>query len=259
MLRTKEMPHQVLKGFGRCIFCLADDKDLTEEHVIPYSLSGIGEIYIKDGSCGGCNSRINQQYENPLMQNDFKTIRAFLDLKRRKKKKPLKLPSTLSLSRGPIETSIEDTPPLIPLISLPPAGLLTGIDYGDGHAMDIGSVQITIVDLSAKSRKWGDLGANVQIAPGAQPMVMAKIAYAYACTVLGLDRVKGGAAHDLIMERRHDIYNVVGGLAVEEPLTSRHFHHLHLRKRGGWITVIVHLFASFGARPWEVVIGEAYE
>ena len=51
-------PHRidrrVYPSFGECIYCgaLAKDVELTDEHIIPYSLGG--EAIILDASCKAC-------------------------------------------------------------------------------------------------------------------------------------------------------------------------------------------------------------
>jgi hypothetical protein len=62
-------------------------------------------------------------------------------------------------------------------------------------------------------------------------------------------------ARQLLRGDRDDIYNFVGGSVNDERLTNRFLHYLAFRQRGNWLTVIVHLFSSYEAPPYEVVVG----
>jgi hypothetical protein len=66
---------------------------------------------------------------------------------------------------------------------------------------------------------------------------------------------------DLLAGRRDDVYNFFGNTARPEKLTNKHLHGLYLREKDGWLTVLVHLFASAhgavgDARPYEIVVGK---
>jgi len=54
---------------------------------------------------------------------------------------------------------------------------------------------------------------------------------------------------------REDIYNFVGGSLDHENLGTQSLHNLAFRERGDLLTVVVQLFASFGAPSYEVVVG----
>jgi hypothetical protein len=90
---------------------------------------------------------------------------------------------------------------------------------------------------------------------GAIHVCIAKMAYCFAVCEIGLEGFDGTAIRDLIKGRRHDFCNFVGACSTHEHLTDRYFHNLYLRNRPKYKTVLVHLFASFGIPPYEVVIG----
>jgi hypothetical protein len=89
--------------------------------------------------------------------------------------------------------------------------------------------------------------------------MIAKIAYCYAMAEnKSFDETQ---IRDLLLGKRSDVYNFVGSVEKAEHLSSRHLHALYFRRRGEWLTVLVHLFASCSteekAFPYEVVVGKA--
>ncbi|MBX4997601.1 hypothetical protein [Rhizobium lentis] len=90
---------------------------------------------------------------------------------------------------------------------------------------------------------------------GLTEMVVAKMAYCYAIAERGLNAFDATDLLDLLMGRRDDIFNFVGRPVEDEHLAMLRLHKFYFRKRGDIITVIVHLFASFGGPKHEVVIG----
>lgn len=62
---------------GRCIYCLATDKELTDEHVVPYALAGHSVIF-REASCKECARTINR-YESVVPQRALERQRLQLD------------------------------------------------------------------------------------------------------------------------------------------------------------------------------------
>lgn len=255
MNRTLEIPHRVYRGIGRCIFCLDDKKKMTVEHIIPLALSGVGEMFIRDGSCSSCNGELNRRFENPALQNDFKQIRAMLELKRRKKR-PLELrPFQVRNIFGEMEV-VNLTPHMHPagvaFLMLDRPGMLVGENRGG----DITRAKFGFLNIG-RGLPWSESIVDTPMVSGAVPLMMAKIAYSYAVAEGYLESFDGQGIRDLLLGTRRDIYNFVGSLPSEAKLPRRHFHQIFIRREGNWLVGIVHLFASFGGPAWEVVLGEA--
>ena len=249
---------------GRCIMCLCDDKPLTREHIVPYGLSSKGQMFIKQGTCLECNGGMNERFENPAMQNDFLDARAVLALKRRKRKNqvPIKTHPVRVLGADgrmhELQLKAAEHPGDVSWQTLRPAGLLTGEDRDkDGTLTELA---VWFANLTPGRTKWREIEFRTPHIAGATPMLMAKAGYAYASVKLGLDAFDGTDMRNLLLGNRTDIYNFVGGLSVKEELdTDSAFHQFYLRKRGELQTVVVHMFASFDAPPWEIVLGKANE
>ena len=258
MNRNMEMPDRHFEGLGKCIFCLQTGKQLTREHIVPYGLSGRGEMFVKKGSCVECNSHMNQAFENPAMQNDLRDARAVLTLKRRKRKgqEPL-LPHPVEVEGRNGERRIVSLPAsmhpgLVSFLVTPPAGLLVGKERsGELEVVRTYDVQLT------PDRAMFSMAMLTPKISGAVPQMIIKAAYAFAVVERGLDGFDGTEVRDLLCGRRGDIYNFIGeALEGEQPLNFEgDLHHFYLRERGPFLVVTVHLFASFGAPAWDVVVG----
>jgi len=258
------MPDYHPEGVGRCIICLDDKNRLTREHIVSYGLSSKGQMFIKKGTCEDCNGGMNKRFENPALQNDFLDARAVLELLRRKRK------NQIPLKTHPVEVLGDDGkmhvvqlkpaehPGHVDWVDLQPARLLTGDDLDKDGALT--SLRVWFTDITPQRQKYRQIGYRVPHVSGAVPLLIAKTGYTYAVAKLGLNAFDGSQIRDLLFGKRDDIYNFVGGLSAQEEFdTDSAFHKLYLRRRGKLQTVVVHLFASFGAPPWEVVVGEANE
>lgn len=116
-------------SFGECIYCgaLATEVELTDEHIIPYSLGG--DAVILRGSCKTCAAE-TARIENELGRKVYWDLRTHAKIRtRRPKERPTELPFTVSIAGSerltktvPIEDHPYFTP--IPVWGLP--GLLTG-------------------------------------------------------------------------------------------------------------------------------------
>lgn len=244
-------------GMGKCLVCLESSVDLTREHIINLGLSSDGEIYINNATCAACNRRMNEVFENPAMQSDYLEVRAILGLKRRKKRKKLRLPkiSVMDDHTGiwhELDIPIEKRPGTIAFIELPPAGLLAKVDRRPGLA----SVAMRLKNLFPE-RAYRNMSSNLPFVEGAAPRLIAKAGYMYGVAEFGLEAFDGREIRDLLMDKREDIYNFIGGISQPERLDADELHRFYIRRRGDLLTVIVHLFASIDAPAYEVVLGRA--
>ena len=85
---------------GECIYCgaLAKDVELTDEHIIPFSLGG--KAVIREGSCKEC-ARETAKLENEIAHKVLWDFRAHVKSPtRRKKSRPTELPFTYSIAGG---------------------------------------------------------------------------------------------------------------------------------------------------------------
>jgi hypothetical protein len=89
---------------GRCIYCGSTSGELTEEHIIPYGLGG--ELVLADASCSKC-ATITSQFETEVMRYHLLDVRAYLNLRtRRKSKRPKEFPINRGTEDAPDEINI---------------------------------------------------------------------------------------------------------------------------------------------------------
>ena len=261
MVRTF-MPTKIYKSTGYCIFCMQSFPmdQMTDEHVIPHFLSGEGEIYFKKSSCSKCNALCNERFEQSASNTDFLVPRLLLDLKRRNRKVAKKLPSCSLYPEGDmryddynVTLPREEYPDVFSLMVFEPPGKVSKVDRG----CDLSSLRLCVIHLD-RGKKLPSPSVAMRHAHDhtAFSLTLAKIAYCYAVAELGIHGFDGHEIREILSGARKDVYNFVGGVATPEILTKRHFHKLYFRERGDWLTVIVHLFASCGGPPYEVVVGK---
>lgn len=264
MRRSLEMQAKAYPSLGECIFC-GCKSDLTREHIVPEALTGIGQIYIENGSCKSCNAYANTQYERPSFDADFLPIRHVLGLRRKrrgKKQKPRRMPLvsyTASADDAGSEGFDEELPPehypsVCSFVVHPPAGILSGLD----RSGPFNSLKLMFMELGLKNRSepYSVTSREPRLIGGPE-MVVAKMAYCWAVAEKGLEALDTSDLRNLLRGDRTDVFNFVGSPLVPESLPMLRLHKFYFRQRGELTTVLVHLFASFGGPVYEVVIGRS--
>jgi hypothetical protein len=121
--------NQKLPGYGECIYCgvSADDAELTDEHVVPYSLGG--NVEILKASCKACAAETSR-CEREIAKKVFDELRLHVGAPtRRPKRRPSELPFTVSIEGAPPKTltvPIEEQPFFTPMPVWGMPGILCG-------------------------------------------------------------------------------------------------------------------------------------
>jgi hypothetical protein len=256
-----ETPELNYRGDGRCIYCLMSftDDALTVEHIVPRSLNG--KWHFHKAACRSCQADCNRAFEAPALATDFLVPRLLLGLRRRNRKEERHLPPVFigDATTSPVERSMlfrleaQQYPGLFSLMHFETAGKLRNAQSGNMPSM----FRFQIVSLDPTGRASG-VTTTAVLNPKAFGLTLAKIAYCFACAKHGLDGFVGHEMRDLLCGRRDDVFNFVGQTEEKStPFSRRWLHALYLRERRHFVTVIVHLFSSCGASPYEVVVGTA--
>ena len=122
-------------------------------------------------------------------------------------------------------------------------------------------MRVQLFNLARKRDTLNDVTTRQPFANGPFAKMVAKIGYCYAVAKLGFDAFDGDAIRELLAGKHDDVYNFVGNVEKPEALSIRRIHALYLREQDGWLTVLVHLFASCNAKesepsiPYEVAVG----
>jgi hypothetical protein len=274
---------------GRCLYCAKPFAKLTREHIVPEGLQGGWWIV---GACATCARKSNEEYENLVLQSDMvRTMRAFLKLKRKKRKnqRPILMPPKFKHgTAGQTKIQTRDYlepddfyPRIFVMLLLEPAMKLTPNDKTPiekrvfrtwfrniedaipgpaviSDPVNVGNAYVSdkdlllAMDITGRERSVS-IRQNFPLKKFMR--MLAKIAYCFAVAERGLDRFDGTEIQHLVCGERDDFHNFVGGSLNGDRLTNRVLHHLAFRERGDLLTVIVHLFSSYDAPPYEVVVG----
>lgn len=251
-------------SLGYCIFCMKNDVDLTREHIIPFAIAG---LYIfQKATCDDCAKKMNSLFETKALTHDFLIPRLVLELKNKTSSVLPKLaernvdilkPGTDGFD---FSVSAKNYPPVCPMFILPRPGLLSGIDQSKG--LSEFQIQLVNFDVDSNAHNYvrenfsGKVALMHKYSFGPTQMAVAKMAYAYAIAEKGFHYFHSQDIRDLILNVRNDILQFVGMYKKQKSFSSKHLHKMYLIEEMGYLTVIVHLFASFGALPYQVVVGK---
>lgn len=242
---------------GPCMLCLKN-VTLSEEHIIPLALSGELIVF---GTCAPCNNDANKRYENIALQNDLLVPRLLLKLNRRRAKK--KGEKELPMVGRPAKQFGDEVfdlrlghasyPKVLEWVILRPPGFLTGrLDSNGG--LDALSIQYIRLTMENNKEQLVTHHAHSHTAFG---LSIAKMAYCFAAAELGLDAFDGEGIRALLSEQRDDLYSFVGSPARWViPISRAELHRMSYKNVRGLLVVSVNLFASYGACPYDVVVGK---
>jgi hypothetical protein len=243
---------------GRCLYCFGGEgTKLTNEHIIPFALNGT--IIALAAVCDQCQ-KLTHGFEQTAINADFYEPRIYLDFRRRKKKTekllPLAGPTGLVYGTGPegftVQLGRSNYPPILKFPIFERAGLLEGVE----RSGTLGSIRLGVVHVGNNNFQ-GSASTRTPMNFAASSLLLAKIAHSFAVSELGLDCYNSQGIRDLILGRRQDTMNFVGSNPkLTKKLTNRKLHGLYWREEGGYVSVLVHLFASLGVPPYEVVVGQ---
>lgn len=268
-MRSLTMRQQTYDLGGKCVYCRKEFavEDLTDEHIVPRALNG--SLILKKGACRPCAVKSNKDYEGAALNHDLLIPRRLLELRKSrnrgaKQPPPRPLPPvaigdvTMGGDGFDIQLSDDQYPPAFDLVLFPRAGLLDGIDRGS----TITELRLQLFNLGGSKNRATNVTTQHSMINGPFAKMLAKIGYCYAVAEKGFNAFDGDDIRALLDGGRDDVYNFVGNVAEPEKLGNHHLHGLYFRERGGWLTVLVHLFASCNADPnvpsipYEVVVGK---
>jgi len=256
-------------SIGRCVYCGATD-DLSDEHVIPYGLSG--DLKLNDASCPRCRD-VTSKLEGALLRGHWRAQRQYLGLKSRRSKEVVPdLPVTVHTANG------ETVAALLPMKSQS-IGLLFAF-----HAPTILDGRVTLDEPAASQvylKAFADAprdaiigGVSVRLSPEDRLEIpvqhesanvcrfLAKLAHCYAISKRGLDAFSEFFLPEFILGKTAGIQTYVGGcerILVGPTLPGSALNVLMDRINGDFISVYIQLFRTPGDPPpiYEVVVGRA--
>jgi hypothetical protein len=256
-------------SIGLCVYCGAKD-DLSDEHVIPYGLSG--DLKLKDASCPRCRD-ITSRLEGELLRGHWRAQRQYLGLKSRRSSEVVPdLPIKVIRANG------ETVEALLPiksqsigfLFEFRPPTILDGRVTLDEPAASEAYLKM----FAEPPRDVIINGDFVRLLPDDKFEIpvkfesadlcrfLAKVAHCYAISRRGLSAFSEFFLPEYILGKTAGILTYVGG--CDSPLVGRSLpgsalHVLMDRVQDSYISVYIQLFRTPGDPPpiSEVVVGRA--
>jgi len=260
---------------GECIYCGArgDDVELTDEHIIPFSLGG--NVEILRASCKAC-AAITSGLELHLGRKVLWDHRVHAKIPtRRSKERPDTLPTRVSVGFGEEQTlhlPIQDHPYFLPMPIWGLPGILTGSQPSAQFPQEMAHLFHHIPPNIRETLKLTDgetapiMVPEIKIDSHKFARAMAKIAYCQAVIFYGLRGFRRLAITDLILGKHPLVPHFVGCETKEPPppTPGKGLHMVDLRSVFiGRMTLIVgsvRLFAHSGTAEhgtplYRVVVG----
>ncbi len=251
------MPETHYPSPGRCIYCGRSDVALTDEHIIPLALQGF--LVLDKASCTECAKVINS-FEGPII-GSLEHFRTRYDVRTRRPKDRKTAFTLKRADSSPITIPAKEMPATAFLYKFGRANILRGlppldptfewlpVPYCDGEALN-----------DAIKRHGWDGQLQIKMRPNDFARLLAKIAYSYAVTELGMDAFEP-LCLDVIMGRASNCAYLVGGSMDLQPLPdSTGDHHIGVGlidqpDRPKLVIVPVRLFQQMGSPHHHVIVG----
>lgn len=268
---------------NQCIYCGISNEDLTDEHIIPYAISGNSAILLKS-SCTKC-ARIIQIYEQNVLRNQLGQFRYRIQApSRNKRNRPthqyldfIEVNRSLQAVRnlGKRKFRITDLPISLSVWNLCPPRIL-GEQSSDadhfGHPwvsieenLDHKLHAIKIARQVARETKSEHVAIKVNtICRDDFLRFLAKTAHAFAIFELGLGSFKP-TLQDIILNKSHNLDMFIGGTELNPliPYNPSNTIELTVGTVGfgpakGYTAVYIRLYPILGTPPHIVIVGQPH-
>jgi hypothetical protein len=258
------------RAVNKCIYCGETEKPLTDEHIIPYGLSGT--LVLQKASCTECN-KITSRFEEKVLRGFTQPARIALGMRsRRRNKAPKTFPLGI-VKEGKeriIHVPANEHFVVLPLPLFEEIPLLKGKipspgeEYKDGIGVT-GFVNNWLCDREEIRRRYNADSIFVvpQIDQIAFAKMLAKIGYCQAVAQFGLDAIQEVYVLPAILGQRNDIGRWVSSsnIAMKPDVGIGHqvwgakFKRVAAGNPSELILTHVHLFAHLNSPAYTVIVG----
>lgn len=256
-----KIPRQVLDAVGQCIYCKATSQPLQTEHIVPFGLNGPWEL--PRASCQEC-AKIISEFEREVLRNSLIVPRVALNFPTRNKKQRPQAFSLIVEKEGKettLQVPIQEHLAAMILLQYKLPAYIDRRQYKSGIEV-VGLVNIKVggPPIEELARKHGaeKLAVSVTYSGDAFPRLLAKIAYGFAVTGLGLNMIETAYVLPAILGKADDIGRWVG-CADKTRLPGNDLHEVEALVINNEIRVHVRLFAAYKAPEYLVVVGRVPE
>lgn len=245
---------------GRCIYCGTTEGKLSDEHAIPYGLSG--NLVLHEASCRK-HADITSGFEMHCLRGLLARARARLKLRTRRPKPVMtKIKFDHGFGWSSTLADAKEYAGMNPLPVYDPPGFLSGKRV-DGsvkvHGLDTLNLGNPLPNIAGKiqgNKLSYELQVDLDVWAFAR--MIAKIGFCCAVTDLGLGRISETYVLPSILGDSTDVQTWVGSEDI--PVTESHnLHEVTVAVRDQTVFASVWLFAAFGGKPYTVIVGKYYE
>lgn len=247
---------------GYCIYCGTTEGELSDEHIIPYSLNGT--LILPKASCPAC-ARITQKFEEICTHERwgmFAPLRSRLKMRSRSRwtlKNQVCAEVTYPDGRTESQKFVGDSFPAVAYgVRLPLAGILHGEQPTNKvQARIICRVAAPSVPLEFPQGSRLQVGSLRTLAFF---RLLAKIGYSYAAAHMETSALNPLLA-DLILGKSDKYPHLIGGNGVYDDCTKiPDFHRLEMQDCTIDDTIfslaVIHLFGPIGLPRYHVVVSQ---
>lgn len=247
---------------GTCIYCRKSDVQLTNEHIVPYSLGGTHVL--KKASCLQC-ADITKKFEQRVARDLWGTARHAFDLPTRRKKERksqthLKMPDPEKNSKF-LTIPANEYPAAMVFYRMGRAGILSGVP----EILDISSMwKLIVIDDDERRKNFINnysekLTLTFRHVPDAFGKLLAKIGYCQVFSLLDLSDFNPICLPYIMGEKRNLSY-IVGGSLDEIPPEPNNGYSIGVRAFGDiqriMLIAVIRLFANAHTPVYHVVVGD---
>lgn len=248
------------KSKGACIYCGATDVDLSNEHIVPYSLGGAHVL--RDASCARC-ANITMKFEQRVARElwgDARTAFNAPSRRKRERKNHIIIPDPHDRTKS-LTVPASEYPAGLVFYKMCQAGLL----QGRPETIDLSnSWQPVVIDDEKRRQKFlekhpGKLVLKFRHVPGAFGQLLAKISYGQVLTTLDPRDFRAICLPYITGDKTNLSYIVGGTLEDQRPepeigysLSTVVFGNANMLM----LVALIRLYANTHSPAYHVVVGD---
>ena len=245
---------------GACIYCGAREIELTDEHIVPYSLGG--SHVLRDASCHRC-ADITKQFEQRVARDLWGDARTSFNAptrRKRERKTNIVIIDPHGQRKSLIVPSTEYPAGLV-FYKMGKAGLLQGLP----ESIDLSKMwTMVVVDDDTRRRNFlekhpGKLTIKFRHVPDAFGRLLAKIGYCQVLTALDPDDFRPICLPYIRGDKANVSYVVGGSLDDQEPEPDNGYSLSTVGFGSSnrlMLVAIVRLYANTHSPVYHAVIGD---
>lgn len=244
-----------------CIYCGATNVQLTDEHIVPYSLGGLHVL--RSASCLRC-ADMTKRFEQRVardMWGDARTSFNAPTRRKRERKSHIVMPDPDDRSRG-VAVPANEYPAGFIFYKMGKAGLLQGLP----ETVDLSATwQLVVIDDDKRRREFLERNPRKKLVlkfrhvPDAFGRLLAKIGYGQILTALDPSDFRALCLPYITGDSSNQSFIVGGSLADQEPEPGNGYS-LRTVAFGSpsrlMLVALIRLYANTHAPAYHVVVGD---